>query len=186
MDKYLPSAASLNVSDSCRLNRRSMMAGSSLAVMAALGLLPAQTALAQTPVSDTTDLSVSRVFHRIASELCANPELDFGLTTRTFDALRALTPNFEKKMGLLTVWYHDTQACAKSDTECETPRIAPELKEFMQSILRALYTGRAGSGKDAILITYEHALMYAPTKDVTEIPTYARGGYGSWAQAPSL
>jgi len=47
------------------------------------------------------------------------------------------------------------------------------------------YTGNPDSSADAQFITYTGALMYAPTIDVTVIPTYARAGTDYWSAAPA-
>ncbi|WP_121040459.1 sugar dehydrogenase complex small subunit [Stenotrophomonas rhizophila] len=63
------------------------------------------------------------------------------------------------------------------------------LKVTALAIVSAWYLGVVGEVMDRsedgpAFITYEGALMWRPTMDVTVIPTYARGGPGFWKDKP--
>lgn len=67
----------------------------------------------------------------------------------------------------------------------------PEMKALAVSIVSGWYLGYTGTPvglavkDDTQFITYTGALMFAPTRDVTVIPTYARAGTDYWAAAPA-
>lgn len=63
------------------------------------------------------------------------------------------------------------------------------LKATAIDIVSAWYLGRVGkvesrSDNASTFITFNDALMWRPTIDVTVIPTYSRGGPGYWAKPP--
>jgi hypothetical protein len=51
-------------------------------------------------------------------------------------------------------------------------------------LVRAWYLGRVGDGSQVALVAYEDALMFAPTRDVTPVPTFCSGEFGYWASVP--
>jgi hypothetical protein len=55
-----------------------------------------------------------------------------------------------------------------------------ENRETAGKLVAALYLGVVGDGDAATLVSYEAALMFAPTQDLTPIPSYAIGGPAYW------
>lgn len=69
------------------------------------------------------------------------------------------------------------------------PMSDPALKETAMAIIGAWYLGRVGkvevfSETASTFVTFADALMWAPTVDVTVVPTYSRAGPGHWAEPP--
>ncbi len=113
-------------------------------------------------------------------------ELDAAVLLRGHQALAATRPDVESNWpGLLEAMrrdrLHDPDALAASPLFHQPTERATAL-----AIISAFYLGHAGQGDGQQLVSFEQALIYPPTLDVTVIPTYARGGYNDWVDAPTV
>jgi fructose 5-dehydrogenase small subunit len=52
------------------------------------------------------------------------------------------------------------------------------------AVVAAWYLGFVGQGERAQLVTFEDALMFAPTADVLPVPTFCQTETGAWAAPP--
>jgi hypothetical protein len=111
-------------------------------------------------------------------------DLSAELVVRAHRALLAERPSFDQRLKALiqridAAGLHDVE-------EFRASSLAKESDLMMTSIavISALYTGRVGNSYRGHLVSFEEALMYRPTADVTVIPTYARAAPGYWAKAP--
>jgi hypothetical protein len=107
--------------------------------------------------------------------------LDARVVSRAFAALGPTVPRFEDQAHAL--WNAIDGAGLKT---VQAFRLSPLYqdrahRETAALLVAALYLGVVGEGDTATLVSYEAALMFAPTQDVTPIPSYAIGGPSYWA-----
>ncbi len=112
--------------------------------------------------------------------LCGWPNLDERIVARAFTALSATDGAFTAHAEVLwqaitTAAIPDVSAFRASPLYAEVTHRATAL-----ALLSAFYLGVVGSGDTAHLVSYEAALMFASTQDVTPIPSYAIEGPGAW------
>lgn len=124
-------------------------------------------------------------FNHMAQLLSGREKLDKTLLEKAFLALQRNNPKFESMLNELHQLI-DVEEIASAQAFMENKAVAkqPAAIECAKQIISALYTGRVGQGSKAELISYEQALMYQPTIDITVIPSYSRGGRDYWIQAP--
>jgi fructose 5-dehydrogenase small subunit len=111
-------------------------------------------------------------------------DLSTEIVIRAHRALIAEEPSFDRRLRSLI---QRIDAAGLSDVEeFRTSPLArdSELMVTAIAVISALYTGRVGNSYRGHLVSFEEALMYRPTADVTVIPTYARAGPGYWVKAP--
>lgn len=162
--------------------RRRLLQGT----LAGIGLawLPWDTLLADgASASVAADVRASSDWDQLVQWLTA-ADLDAAVLLRGHQALAATRTGFESAWpGLLAAMrqqgLHDPDALAASPLFHQEPQRATAL-----AIISAFYLGHAGEDDQRQLVSYEQALMYPPTLDITVIPTYARGGYNDWVAAP--
>jgi hypothetical protein len=123
-------------------------------------------------------------FLRISRLLTGKSDLDPAIAARTLEAMTARDAQFSTRFGALakaldTAGLHDI-------TDFERTAIAadPALKQTTVEIVSAWYLGVVGEGETAKLVTYENALMFRPTRDVTAPPATGGGEFGSWSAKP--
>ncbi|MDN5569173.1 MAG: sorbitol dehydrogenase family protein, partial [Paracoccus sp. (in: a-proteobacteria)] len=58
------------------------------------------------------------------------------------------------------------------------------LRDTLLAIIRAWYSGAVASGSQAVVYTFDKALIYQPALDAVPIPTYALNGPDWWTAAP--
>lgn len=174
------------------ITRRTLLIASSVTVLGAMGLLPMSATWAQKPDTESTspsngaELSEEQLFHQVACILCDDAALDPRLTASAQRALAVITPQFDELMRQIASWHAKVLACAFPQSSCAEPDVSPELEAFMREIVRALYTGRVGTGMNMELVAYEQALMFAPTRHITVIPSYSLGACNSWVKPPAV
>jgi hypothetical protein len=139
----------------------------------AAGALALAGPLAAVPPSMTARVALSRF-------LCGFPNLDSRLVARAFVALIATEHDFAAHadalaLAITAAALPDVQAFRESPLYGNATHRATAL-----ALLGAFYLGFVGNGGDAQLVSYEAALMFASTQDVTPIPSYACGGPGYW------
>ncbi len=106
--------------------------------------------------------------------------LDARVVSRAFAALGGTTPRFEERAHAL--WDAISGAGLKTvqDFRSSPLYLDGENRETAGKLVAALYLGVVGDGDAATLVSYEAALMFAPTQDLTPIPSYAIGGPAYW------
>jgi len=112
--------------------------------------------------------------------LCGWPKLDPRLVARAFAALSAADRGFAAHaealgLAITAAGLADVQAFRDSPLFDDATHRGTAL-----ALLGAFYLGVVGNGEGAQLISYEGALMFASTQDVTPVPSYARDGPGYW------
>jgi hypothetical protein len=121
---------------------------------------------------------------KLAAFLTNKADLSAELAVRAHQALLAEEPSFNRRLRSLI---QRIDAAGLSGVEEFRSSLLAEDSELMVTaiaLIRALYTGRVGNSYRGHLVSYEEALMYRPTVDVTVIPTYAHAAPGYWAKAP--
>ncbi len=106
--------------------------------------------------------------------------LDARIVSRAFAALGAATPGFEERAHALWTAIHGAGWKTVQDWRGSPLYGDPAARETAAMLVSAFYLGVVGDGDAATLVSYEAALMFAPTQDVTPIPSYALGGPGYW------
>lgn len=177
------------------LQHCSLPAYAALSGMGVLMLPPAKTLAQEIPVSAQTAIPVTEPvtptispkdqFKHAAQLLTGHKQLNDSLLEKALATLQLDDPQFENMLAklyqlLLTEEIADAQAFMQSKNMAKEHDALTCAKQ----ITCALYTGRVGQGSKAQLISYEHALMYQPTQDITVIPSYSRGGRDYWIHPP--
>ncbi|MHC1479539.1 sugar dehydrogenase complex small subunit [Frateuria aurantia] len=155
--------------------------------LAGLGLawLPWHASLADAVAATSAGLAADDDWNKLVGWLTGS-DIDAAVLLRGRRALVAADPDFERdwrqlRQSMLAQRIQDADALATAALfQQETPR------KTALAIISAFYLGHAGSNPEQALVSYEQALMYPPTLDVTVIPTYARGQYNDWVAAPQL
>ena len=164
-----------------RVDRRTFLVEAAVVASAfALGgALPAA-AVMDEPAMPVEDLA------KLAAFLTGKLDLSTELVVRAHQALVAEGASFDQRLATLN---QRIKAAGPSDVEAfKTRSLAndPELMATAIAVISAFYTGRVGKTYRGHLVSYEEALMYRPTADVTVIPTYSHGAPGYWAKPPLL
>lgn len=191
-----------------KLDRRNFLTSSSLAALGAFFAFHAPGVFAQDNASEIASLAQASLthaqqFHQLGTWISARPELDPDLSSKAFDAIHAVMPNFSTTLEQLFSILSDEASLStllagaknnhpECEKECGNPVTSLPIDiysaciELIQNTTLALYTGQLGSGENAHLIAYEHALMFIPTQDVLFPPSYTHAGRDSWVQPPDI
>lgn len=123
-------------------------------------------------------------FIALSALLAGRPSLDIALADRLYKALSSDDPGFPDAAHTLLTFIEqqkiDPLALQKTLDDAKSP-LAP----LPRKIVTAWYMGIVGSGENAQVFAYEHALNALAVSDVLKPPTYAYGVYGSWARKPT-
>lgn len=167
-----------------RLGRRALLGGLVFALPAGWLAGTSGGALAAVEASEAAPAG----FMALSRRLTGHDEIPEDLADAAFSALSAREADFPARYARLE------QALAADASPFETLVDAPALADPANratalAIISAWYLGRVGkveaqSETASTLVTFTAALMWAPTIDVTVIPTYARGAPGNWADPP--
>lgn len=137
------------------------------------------------------DPQCPRDFDSVSRLLTGHDDLDTALSTRVWNGLVARDAGFPVRYRMLTKTLGALGVDDWRSYETSGLKTRATLHAVAVDIVGAWYLGRVGpmlpraeTGTPAF-ITYEGAMMWRPTLDVTVIPSYARGGPGSWAFPPS-
>jgi hypothetical protein len=123
-------------------------------------------------------------FMRISRVLTGKPDLDVSIGARTLAAMTAHDPQFSAHLLALAERMDGTAAPDMRDFDHTVIAADPALKKAALDIVSAWYLGVVGDGATAELITYEDALMFRPTRDVTAPPATGGGTFGAWSAKP--
>lgn len=122
-------------------------------------------------------------FMRLSQYLTGRSALDAAMGQRIYATLLADNGQFaEQSQQLLRLIESRNLA-----TEGITSALAsekPELSPLPSQIMTAWYMGVVGSGVQARVLAFEHALNAQAVADQLKPPTYAYGAPGSWSLAP--
>ncbi|MHC1479811.1 sugar dehydrogenase complex small subunit [Frateuria aurantia] len=170
------------------LPRRSFLAASLLGATATLFAAKASSQAQAAPGAGAPQAAPERFVE--ISQLLTGHSINGALGERAWQALVQREKNFPQRFSQLQsaidkAGLHDMQQWKTSSIASDA-----ELKATALAIVSAWYLGVVGQVKDRsedgpAFITYESALMWRPTWDVTVIPTYARGGPGYWKAKPA-
>lgn len=122
-------------------------------------------------------------FMRLSQYLTGRATLDTAMGQRIYAALLGNNPQFpEQSQQLLRLIESrnlttDSLAGALSSEK-------PELGPLPGQIMTAWYLGVVGTGVQARVLAFEHALNAQTVADQLKPPTYAYGAPGSWSLAP--
>ncbi|CAG9193089.1 putative Fructose 5-dehydrogenase [Paraburkholderia tropica] len=128
-------------------------------------------------------------FASLSGFLTGKTQLDTTLAARALTQLRALDPGFDGKLSALS------EAIAVSRAKTMDDFLATEAgarnRATATTIVSAWYLGYTGTpdlskmADASRFVTYREALMFAPTLDVSIIPTFSRGKNGFWHEPPA-
>ena len=136
-------------------------------------------------------LSCPQDFIHVSSVLTGHRDLDPALAPRVWSGLVSKDDGFPARYAMLCKALAAHEIRSWPDYAASGLKAHKALHDVAVGIVGAWYLGRVGpmlprSETDTpAFITYEGAMMWRPTLDVTVIPSYARGGPGFWALPPS-
>ncbi len=170
------------------LSRRNvlLLAGGSFAVMSAPRWL--QQAAAQNTVQNAAAPQASPAdsdFLALSALLTANQKLQPQTSARTYAALSAQTPEFQKQAAAL--WqFANAHQLKNVDALAAAVANNAELNTVLHKIISAWYLGVVGDGPQSKVIAFESALMFDPVRDAVVVPTYCRAAPGYWVTKPAV
>ena len=184
MSKHLIPTTGLNRP----ITRRSFIAGSFL--VAATGVAATSigagwaTSIAGTETWETPPEFVS------ISRLLTGRGIELSLVDRAWQALASRHLDFPARFARLSKALRVESISDFAQWQRSAAAADEGHRATALAIVSAWYLGVVGEVKDRAedgpaFITYEGAFMWRPTLDVTVIPTYARGGPGTWKLKPS-
>jgi fructose 5-dehydrogenase small subunit len=149
---------------------------------AAIGLCPSAVFAQQSAIDQNGFLKLSEL-------LTGRASLDMTISARAFAALSAEDAAFPAAALTLS---NALQTAGLTDMRGFKDFAAAhaDLAPTAMKIISAWYLGYTGRPEgeanhdDARFVAYAGALMYEPTKDVTIVPTYARGHTNYWVNPP--
>ncbi|WP_050462061.1 sugar dehydrogenase complex small subunit [Herbaspirillum autotrophicum] len=123
----------------------------------------------------------SGAFLALSKALTGHADLNPETAGRMAVALHGLNPDFATQVASLSALVQPGQ---EPKALLESASAVAGLREAALAIVAAWYTGTIGSGAKATVVSYYEALMYRPTADAQEVPTYCTHGGGWWTEAP--
>ncbi|MBF0890924.1 hypothetical protein HKD28_05735 [Gluconobacter sp. LMG 1744] len=182
----LPEEGNIVRSTQNGLSRRQLLAAS--LALPVIGSLPG--------IARAAGLLTSTDFHQLCVVLTGKDNFNPEFSRRILKAFTQKDSNFPVRAN-------DLRESLKAADLTDMSNFASyaqqnkDLASVALSIISACYLGYTGTPAmdatpavghpvdDATFITYVGALMYAPTKDTTVIPSYARGRTNYWVNPPS-
>lgn len=140
---------------------------------AAIRMLPIGAAPAPTGVLSTRFMQLS--------SLLVNHQLDTGVGARIAEAAAAQHADLGEMLDKLIAIAQAKQAKVVEDFFTDIP--AGPLQDFAYWVIFAWYSGVSSPKNDAKVFTYEHALTFQTTRDVTTVPSYGISGPNLWSHA---
>lgn len=157
-----------------QMSRRKLLKGvASIGLLSLVAPLPLSVLAQESAPTDPITL-----FTLVSERLTERQGLSPILSERFFQALQDRTPEFESRLKSLV------KEMAQIETQLLTTTLTPAAQQTAKSIISALYTGIVGTGLDAQVITYRHALQFTAVDDVLEIRSYCPNKPGFWAAKP--
>ncbi|MFG1174294.1 sugar dehydrogenase complex small subunit [Erwiniaceae bacterium CAU 1747] len=133
--------------------------------------------------------SDSHLFYQISLLLTGRARLSPLVAERALHALAAESDQFVARLRQLTAALHSADITS-ADRLNGHKLMQGVSGDTIKAILSAWYLGYTGTPvplravDSTRFITYTDALMYAPTRDATVIPSYSRGQTNYWIQPP--
>ncbi|WP_312407301.1 sugar dehydrogenase complex small subunit [Rhizobium sp.] len=129
-------------------------------------------------------------FQALSQRLTGRAVLDKVISDRAFAALTAEDVGFPAAAMRLTAALDQAGLVDMREFK-QFAAANPALAPTAMKIISAWYLGYTGTPEgeanhdDARFVAFAGALMYEPTKDVTIVPTYARGHTNYWVDPPA-
>lgn len=124
--------------------------------------------------------AIDAQFMRLSS-LLINHHLDAGVGARIAAFASNAHPDLSRMMDSIIAIAQQKKATAVEDFFDDIPDGAA--KDLAHWIIAAWYSGSSSASHDAEVFTYELALTYQVTKDVTQIPSYGLSGPNAWTRS---
>ncbi|MGY0614341.1 sugar dehydrogenase complex small subunit [Vibrio sp. FJH11] len=157
-----------------QMSRRNMLKG-----MASIGILTLVAPLSLSVMAqDSAPADPITLFTLISERLTQHQGLSPILSERFFQTLLEHNPRFEANLQVLA------KEMAQIKTQLLATTLTPASQQTAKTIVSAWYTGIVGSGTEAQVITYRHALQFQAVDDVLEIRSYCPNKPGFWAEKP--
>jgi hypothetical protein len=122
-------------------------------------------------------------FIRLSYLLTGHPSLDASMAERLYQHMLTLYPDFTQQVRALAQFI-DANHISADNLHPALLQQQPALAPLPAAILTAWYLGVVGTGKQAVCLAYENALMNQAVRDHLTPPSYAYGAYGTWATKP--
>ncbi|PLR30757.1 sorbitol dehydrogenase [Chimaeribacter coloradensis] len=122
-------------------------------------------------------------FIRLSQLLTGHPTLDADMAERLYQHMLTLYPDFTRQVQALAQFV-EAERLSAENLHAAITRQQPALAALPAAILTAWYLGVVGTGKQAVCLAYENALMNQAVRDHLTPPSYAYGAYGTWATKP--
>ncbi|WP_413504127.1 sugar dehydrogenase complex small subunit [Serratia grimesii] len=140
---------------------------------------------ASAPLTSIEDKPSAGTFFKLAQRLTNRPELDPAFATAMYSTMTSHTDHFGIRLAALE---KRLAANGAQDVQSFISALPNEDEDriFALLIIESFYTGNVGRGRQAVVVSYEKALMFQQTLDVTVIPTYIRARPNYWVATPNL
>ena len=160
-----------------RVSRRQILKLSVLYLASSQFLFGAGKALAEQGAPDTPE---EASFLRFSRAITGHADLNPHTSRRIHAAMRGASADFLQQSARL----------AELATEANGPEAllasatSAGLRDTALAIVAAWYTGSVGDDSDAVVVSYQEALMYRPVLDAQTVPTYCTYGPAWWVADP--
>jgi hypothetical protein len=130
-------------------------------------------------------------FFRVSQVLTGYTELDRLIAARIAQALIAQQPAMQQSLAILARLSTDPANVQSAEALLAAADQAG-IRDAALAVVAAWFKGTVGHGQDAVLISYQQALMYRPASDGLIVPTYCGNGPLWWtapipdASAPAI
>lgn len=168
------------------LSRRTLLIGvaaflADAALMPRLSIGQSAPPIAAGSAGNANTAVASGAFLALSKALTGHADLNPETAGRIAVALHAINPDFATQIASMSALIQPAQA---PKALLEAASAVAGLRDAALAIVAAWYTGTIGSGPKATVVSYYEALMYRPTADAQEVPTYCTHGGEWWTQPP--
>ena len=118
-------------------------------------------------------------FFRVSQVLTGYTELDPGTSVRIAKALIDQQPAMSESLLMLGDLAKDPANTASAQLFLSAAQKVNQ-KQAALAVVAAWFKGTVGHGQEAVLVTYQQALMYRPVSDGLIVPTYCGNGPLWW------
>lgn len=162
--------------DAALLTRRKVLAAGAAACISLLALPKGSQATAE------ASSALLKSFLELSRLLTGHEQLDEGFAQRILDVM-AEEKHFTESLAQL-LRAASAQAGHIDGLYNTLKTSQPALAALSQDIMKAWYLGIVGKGPKTQCVAYQTSLAQQAVKDYIRPPTYAYGGYGTWAESP--
>lgn len=128
--------------------------------------------------------AASASFMALSAYLTERQNLDAAIGARLLAAQKAVDSSVPAKLDALWAWV-SSQQVPLADLNARVAADKPAFAGLAAQVMQLWYQGIAGSGTNTRVVNYEYALNAQVVGDKLRPPSYAYGGYGSWASNPT-